>query len=149
MRMTLRQVAAVTTLVLSAACNDDEGSLLTGPVAETTPNLGEVAAAITTSGTTVVKLPAKYLNYTFPLKTGQTIIVPAGGNLQNALNAAKRGDEIVLTAGATYSGNFTLPAKSGTAANGWIIIRSDKYASLPSMGTRVKPSNAAVMAKIQ
>jgi hypothetical protein len=97
----------------------------------------------------VVQLPQKYLNYSFPQKTGQTIIVGPGGNLQNALNSAQRGDEIVLTAGATYSGNFTLPAKAGTAANGWIIVRSDKYSSLPPMGTRVTPANAGVMAKIE
>jgi hypothetical protein len=136
MRMTLRHVAALTTLVLSAACKGDE---VTGPEGSTAPP----------SGSTVVQLPLKYLNYSFPPKTGQTIVVPAGGNLQNALNAAQRGDEIVLTAGATYSGNFTLPAKAGTAANGWIIVRSDKYAQLPPMGTRVTPSNAGVMAKIE
>ena len=55
----------------------------------------------------------------------------------------------MLTAGATYSGNFTLPAKAGTAANGWVIVRSDKYSQLPPMGTRVTPSNAGVMAKIE
>ena len=73
----------------------------------------------------------------------------AGGNLQNALNSAQRGDEIVLSAGATFTGNFTLPAKSGTAANGWIIVRSDKLSSLPSMGTRVTPAKAGLMPKIE
>jgi len=42
---------------------------------------------------TTVELPRTYLNYTFPAKTGQTIVVPAGGNLQTALNNAQRGDE--------------------------------------------------------
>jgi hypothetical protein len=55
----------------------------------------------------------------------------------------------VLTAGATYTGNFVLPAKSGTAANGWIVLRSDKSGQLPAIGTRVTPSQAGLMAKIQ
>lgn len=95
-----------------------------------------------------VELPRTFLNYTYPAKTGQTIVVPAGGNLQTALNNAQRGDEIVLTAGATYTGNFVLPAKSGTAANGWIVIRSDLSNQLPPIGTRVTSAQAGLMAKI-
>jgi hypothetical protein len=94
-------------------------------------------------------LPLVTLDFPYPAKTGQTIVVGAGGNLQNALNSAQRGDEIVLTAGATYTGNFVLPAKSGTAANGWIVLRSDKSGQLPAIGTRVTPSQAGLMAKIQ
>ncbi len=95
-----------------------------------------------------VELPRTYLNFNYPAKTGQSIIVPAGGNLQTALNNAQRGDEIVLAAGATYSGNFTLPAKSGSSASGWITIRSDKLSQLPSIGTRVTSANATLMPKI-
>jgi uncharacterized protein YjdB len=101
------------------------------------------------SGSSVAELPRVFLNFPYPAKTGQTIVVGAGGNLQNALNSAQRGDEIVLTAGATYTGNFVLPAKSGTAANGWIVLRSDKSGQLPAIGTRVTPSQAGLMAKIQ
>jgi hypothetical protein len=97
---------------------------------------------------TTVELPRTYLNFSYPAKTGQTILVPPGGSLQTALNNAQRGDEIVLTAGATYSGNFVLPTKSGTSANGWIVIRSDKSGQLPSIGTRVTKSHASLMAKI-
>src|SRR5438876_627593 len=49
--------------------------------------------------------------------TGATINVPAGGNFQTALNNAQPGDQIVLAAGATYTGNFTLPVKTGSS---WI-----------------------------
>jgi hypothetical protein len=100
------------------------------------------------SGSSVAELPRVYLNFPYPAKTGQTITVGPGGNLQNALNSAQRGDEIVLTAGATYTGNFVLPAKSGTAANGWIVIRSDKSGQLPGIGTRVGPAQASLMAKV-
>ena len=41
--------------------------------------------------------------------------VPAGANLQAALNAALPGDVLELDAGATFTGNFTLPVKNGTA----------------------------------
>ena len=101
------------------------------------------------STSTVVELPRTFLNFSYPTKTGQTIVVPPGGNLQTALNNAQRGDEIVLTAGATYSGNFTLPTKAGTAASGWIVIRSDKSDQLAPMGTRVTPADAPLMARIQ
>jgi hypothetical protein len=40
----------------------------------------------------------------------QTVAVPASGNLQEALNRAQPGDTILLGRGATYLGDFTLPA---------------------------------------
>jgi hypothetical protein len=44
-----------------------------------------------------------------------TLQVPAGGDLQSALFNAQPGDTIVLTPGATYTGNFTLPDKGGSS----------------------------------
>src|SRR5262245_43433044 len=61
------------------------------------------------------------------------IFVSAGGDLQAAINAAQCGDEIVLQAGATFSGNFTLPYKgacSGTAAD-YITIHTSNLAGIP------------------
>ena len=43
-----------------------------------------------------------------------TITVPPNGDLQAALDTARPGDVILLQAGASYTGNFRLPAKSGT-----------------------------------
>jgi uncharacterized protein YjdB len=111
-------------------------------------NLTVSSSTLPPPGSSIAELPRVYLNFPYPAKTGQTITVGPGGNLQNALNSAQRGDEIVLTAGATYSGNFTLPAKSGTAADGWITIRSDKLSSLPPIGTRVSSSHASLMPRI-
>ncbi|MEP7343770.1 MAG: Ig-like domain-containing protein, partial [Gemmatimonadaceae bacterium] len=93
-------------------------------------------------------LPRVYLNFPYTPATGNTIVVQAGGNLQNAIDSARRGDEIVLPAGASFTGNFTLPVKPGTVANGWITIRTDKLSQLPPEGTRVTPANASVMPKI-
>jgi hypothetical protein len=73
------------------------------------------------------------------------INVPAGGDLQTALNNANPGDQIVLQAGATYTGSFTLPVKTGTS---FITITTSKLSSLPAAGQRVTPANAPAMAKI-
>ncbi|HYP28512.1 MAG TPA: hypothetical protein VE262_17495, partial [Blastocatellia bacterium] len=97
----------------------------------------------------VPELPRVYLNTAYVPATGSTIRVPAGGNLQTALNAANPGDVIVLDAGATYiapSDGFVLPYKAGS---GWITIQTSNLAGIPAEGTRVNPSvHSAAMPKI-
>ena len=74
--------------------------------------------------------------------------VPAGGDLQAAINLAQPGDVILLASGATYIGNFRLPVKPEAAS--FITIRTDApAASLPAPGVRTSPSYAAVLAKIR
>jgi hypothetical protein len=73
-----------------------------------------------------------------------TIIVPAGGDLQGAINAAQAGDTIILQAGAAYVGPFILPLKSGTA---YVAIQSSGLLGLAD-GTRVSPAQAASFAKL-
>jgi hypothetical protein len=76
-----------------------------------------------------------------------TFNVVAGGDLQAALNAAKPGDTILLEAGATFVGNFVLPAKIGDA---FITIRSSAPdASLPAGNERVTPAYAALLPKLR
>src|SRR3954447_2212542 len=76
-----------------------------------------------------------------------TIAVPAGGDLQAALNAAQPGDVIKLAPGATYVGNFVLPNKG--PINDYIPIRSAAPdAQLPPAGVRVSPADAAQLPKI-
>ena len=90
--------------------------------------------------------PRVFLDTTLVAPTGTTIAVSSGGDLQAALNAAQPGDVITLQAGATFTGPFTLPNKTGT---GWITVRtSAPDTSLPAPGTRVNPSYATVMPKI-
>src|SRR4051812_47291749 len=80
--------------------------------------------------------------------TAATIAVPAGGDLQAALNAAQPGDVITLTPGATYVGNFVLPNKG--AIQSFITIRSAAPDSLlPPAGVRITPAYAAQLPKIQ
>jgi hypothetical protein len=78
--------------------------------------------------------------------TAATITVNAGGDLQAALNRAQPGDTILLQAGATFTGNYTLPLKSGTA---FITVRSSASDSqLPAPGVRMTPAYAPLLPKI-
>jgi hypothetical protein len=75
---------------------------------------------------------------------GGTISVPAGGNLQAALDSANCGDTIALQAGATYAGVFTFPAKNCDEQH-WIIVRtSAPDSALPPEGQRLTPCYAGV-----
>jgi hypothetical protein len=74
-----------------------------------------------------------------------TSTVPAGGDLQAALNAAAPGDTIVLQAGAAYTGHFTLPNKPGAQ---YITVQSSALAQLPPDGIRVSPADAVNMPKL-
>src|SRR5262249_30078266 len=50
-------------------------------------------------------------------------------------------DTIVLAAGVTYSGNFSLPNK--TAGSGWITIRTSNLAGISSENVRITPAQHA------
>lgn len=80
--------------------------------------------------------------------SGTIIDVPAGANLQQVLNAAQPGATIRLTAGATYTGNFILPAKTcsaGLLSCGVITVTTT--AILPNR--RIGPADAALLPKLQ
>lgn len=75
--------------------------------------------------------------------TARTIRVAAGGNLQAAIDTARRGDVILLAPGATYAGNYVCKAKPGT---GWVTIRTD--GASPVLGVRATPADAPAMARV-
>ena len=76
-----------------------------------------------------------------------TLTVNAGGDLQAALNAANPGDTILLQAGATFTGNFHLPAKGGSS---YITIRSSAAdSSLPAAGQRITPAYSSLLPKLR
>jgi hypothetical protein len=78
---------------------------------------------------------------------GATVLVRAGGDLQAALNQARGSDVVLLEAGATFVGNFVLPARPGTDP---IIVRSAATDSrLPAEMTRVRPAVADLLPKLR
>ena len=84
--------------------------------------------------------------FTESIQNGKRIInVGPKDSVQAAINAANYGDTIVVQAGATFTGNITLPQKSGT---GEIVIQSSRISELPE-GVRVNPSQSALFAKLQ
>jgi hypothetical protein len=91
------------------------------------------------------ELPRVFVDTTTHPPRGKLIPVSAGGDLQAALDAAQPGDVIELPAGATFTGNLILPRKTGSA---WIYVRSSAHALLPRPGTRVFPSHARLMPRI-
>src|SRR5215203_5845958 len=74
---------------------------------------------------------------------GATLVVPAGGDLQAAINSAALGDTIILDAGATYRGPFTLPKKAGDA---YLTIQSSRASEITG---RVTPSQSGLLAKLR
>ena len=82
-----------------------------------------------------------------PLSPVQTV-VPAGADLQNYINRARPGDVLLLEPGATYVGNFTLPAlpeESSAIAAQYITIRSAADNSHFPTADRVTPAHAQWM----
>lgn len=75
---------------------------------------------------------------------GSVITVNAGGDLKAALNSAHCGDVIELQAGATFPGQFIVPAKNCDDSH-WVIIRtSAPDSALPAEGQRATPCYAGV-----
>ena len=80
---------------------------------------------------------------TAPVTFGATLVVPAGGDLQAAINAAASGDTIILEAGATYRGPFILPKKTGDS---YITIQSSRASEITG---RVSPSQSGLLAQLR
>jgi hypothetical protein len=112
--------------------------LLVGSLATFVPSYAQTSGA--------PALPQVFLDTRVSATRGKRITVPAGGDLQAALDAARPGDTILVEAGATFVGNFVLPAKRGS---GVITVRtSTPDAAFPSAGTRVGPADALLMPKL-
>jgi hypothetical protein len=77
----------------------------------------------------------------------ESLFVAARGDLQAALNNAQPGDEIILEAGATFVGPFTLPRKPNVDGPPIVIRTSTTDDQLPA-GVRVSPQDAAKMPKL-
>ncbi len=95
----------------------------------------------------VPELPQVYIDTTFNQPLGTTWRAHTSADFKNALESANPDDTIVLDAGATYVGSFTLPVKANPNHK-WIYIVSSALANLPAPGSRVAPADAANMPKI-
>ena len=76
-----------------------------------------------------------------------TLFVAVGGDLQAALNRAQSGDEVVVEAGATFVGPFTLPRKPNADGPEIVIRTSTPDDELPA-GVRVSPQDSPKMPKL-
>jgi len=129
----------------------DNGAQFTVLVSNSAGTATSGAAILTVTaapgGPVLPILPQATVDLTLPTQTGTVRNVAAGdaAALQSALNAATCGDTVVLVAGTTYIGNFSLPE---TPCSGWIIVRSSQVSQLPP-GTRVGPSKVLAMATIR
>lgn len=130
-----------------ASSDDEDSSDQDEPEHVASPNVSAPPTSNAPSaGVAAPELPRTYVNTALVAPTGKTVTVRAGDNLQKAIDAARPGDVLLLQAGATFIGNFTLPEKSGSD---WITIRSSASdASLPAAGTRATPRFASAMPKI-
>jgi phosphodiesterase/alkaline phosphatase D-like protein len=105
-----------------------------------------VTASVPIDASALPEPPRTYLDTTYALPTGGTVYnVSSAALLQTVLDAAHPGDVIVLSAGVTFTGHFTLRNQSGS---GWIYVISSALNSLPPAGTRVTPASAGSMPKI-
>jgi hypothetical protein len=101
-------------------------------------------AGIAAAASVPAQPPKVLLDTTYTPPAGAVIDVHAGDDLQAALDRAVPGDQVVLEAGASFTGNFVLPKKAGT---GTIVVRSSGTGALTE-GERAGPSDAPRMARI-
>lgn len=96
-----------------------------------------------TASPVVPEAPRERVEIERTASMGRTLQVAGGGSFQAALDAARPGDVIVLSAGSAFAGPFHLPRKVG---DGWILIRtSAPDGELPAPGGRVGPADAPRM----
>ena len=76
------------------------------------------------------------------------INVKAGGDLQKAIDRAQPGDTILLEAGASFIGPFTLPAKASSSTLFVTIRCSTPDSLLPPPGSRITPASAPLLPKL-
>ncbi|MBS1817919.1 MAG: glycosyltransferase [Acidobacteria bacterium] len=75
-----------------------------------------------------------------------TVTVPAGGDLQAALDGARPGDVISLEPGATFVGNFVLRTQAGTDRP--VVVRT-AGAEAVAFGQRMTPERADTLARLR
>lgn len=108
------------------------------------PHLPPDASKNLMSRSIILFIATAALSLTASAARGGPHLVRAGEDLQAAIDHAAPGDELRLEAGATFRGNFVLPATQGTST---VTLRSD-VPDTPGRNERVTPGAAARFAKI-
>ena len=136
------------TLTVATADKPVTSATPTAPVAPVTPlSPSSPVSPVDATGSlppfNAPMLPAANVNVAMPA-VSRSIRVPGGDTvaLQNALNNAVGGDEIVLPNGAEYIGSFVLPRHGGS---GTVTLRSE---TVPTAGVRVNASTSAAFARL-
>jgi hypothetical protein len=142
--------AGISTMTVTTGSSTPVGTYPITVTASNGTNQQTVVVPITVIAVTGEPFPASprvYIDTTFNPPNGATWQVNSPSTLQFALDAASPGDTIILSNTVSYSGNFTLPAKTNPN-NQWIYIESSGLSNLPPPGTRVNPSETANMATV-
>ena len=96
----------------------------------------------------VAELPRAHVDTTWNQpKGGKTWTVHTAEEFSKSLAQSSPGDVIVLDAGAVYTGNFRIPAKTNPDSK-WIYVISSAYTKLPAPGKRISPADAPNMPKV-
>lgn len=150
-------ITAVTPVGTAGAVNvvvtnpDGQMGTLVGGFTYTITSLpGQIIPALPTLPAEVSACPGN--DCVMPDTTGyiiKTVCTPSGcdyTNLQTALTneACGAGKIIQIQAGQTFTGNFSIPAKTCNTGK-WFIVRTNAFASLPPPGTRVAPADIVNM----
>jgi hypothetical protein len=99
--------------------------------------------------TTLVAAGALLVLAAFRGPSSETITVPAGGDLQRALQAARPGDTILLQPEATYVGNFFLPARVGSDTRPITVRTATPNGDPVPTGQRLTPTQAGRLARLR
>ena len=108
---------------------------------------GDVANFGGTDGPATLPTDCVYTAMSGSPSSGATVTASDSADLAAKLAAAGCGDTIVLTAGAKYTGPFTLPAKA-CDRNHWITLRTSAIAdaNFPKEGVRATPCEIGMTA---
>ena len=101
--------------------------------------------------TALPQLPINTVDTTMPTVNGSTLQATCA-TLQAQINAAAALNvnlthEVILATGTTCTGPYKLASHTG--GTGWILIKGSGYSSLPPSGTRVSPTDAALMPTVK
>src|SRR2546430_12132409 len=103
-----------------------------------------ICSPLSTNAQTLPALPQSYVDTSYPVQSGQSIPVSAGGDFQGALNSAQPGDTILLAAGGHVWGRLHPPVPGGRG--GGVLRRSGPGDRSPPQRERRAPTCDAPLA---